>query len=158
MPTPEVVALLGDAYTALGNPKEAERQYRLVEAIGTISRAQNMVYDRYRALFDANHNRHLPEALTLARREMLLRQDVYAYDTLAWASYKNGLLPQAASAMKQALAHGTQDALLFYHAGTIAQTQGNHAQAEADFARAKTLDPYFQPSAPAVTQHPYGGF
>ena len=158
VPTPEVLALLGDAYAASGNPKEAERQYRLIEAIGTISRAQSMVYDRYRARFDADHDRHLPEALALAKREMGVRQDVYAYDTLAWASYKNGLLPQAQAAMKQALSHGTQDALLYYHAGTIAAAAGQHTQAEADFAHAAALDPYFHPNAPAVTQHPYGGF
>lgn len=158
VPTPEAVALVGDAYAASGNQKEAERQYRLIEAIGTISRAQNAVYDRYRAMFDANHGRHLDEALTLAKREMTVRQDVYAYDTLAWASYKNGLLPQAAAAMKQALAHGTQDALLFYHAGAIAGAQGDRARSDADFARASALDPYFHPSDPAVRQHPYGGF
>ncbi len=158
VPAPEAVALVGDAYAASGDQPEAERQYRLIEAIGTISRAQSMVFDRYRAMFDSNHGRHLQEGLTLARREMGVRQDVYAYDTLAWAEYKNGLLPQAAAAMRQALAHGTQDALLFYHAGTIAKAQGDRAQSDADFAHAAALDPYFHPSAPAVTQHPFGGF
>lgn len=158
VPTPEVVALVGDAYAASGDQANAERQYRLIEAMETISRAQRMVYDRYRAMFDANHGRHLKEALELAQREMNVRQDVYAYDTLAWASYKNNLLPQAASAMKQALARGTQDALLFYHAGVIAGAQGSRTHSSAYFARAAVLDPYFQPSAPAVTQHPYGGF
>ena len=158
VPTPEAVALVGDAYAASGDRKDAEGQYRLVEAMGTLSRAQSMVYDRYRAMFDANHGCHLEEGLGLARREMKARQDVYAYDTLAWASYKNGLLPSAAAAMKQALAHGTQDALLFYHAGTIAGAQGDRALSDEDFARASALDPYFRPSAPAVAQHPYGGF
>lgn len=158
VPTPEVVALIGDAYAATGKSKEAEQQYRLIEAMGTISRAQSMVYDRYRAMFDANHNRHLDEALALAKREMLIRQDIYAYDTLAWAEYKNGMLPRAAAAMKQALAFHTQDSLLFYHAGTIAKAQGDKVQSAADFTRASALDPYFKPSAPDVTQHPYGGF
>ena len=43
-------------------------------------------------------------------------------------------------------------------AGAIAQAQGDRTRADADFARATALDPYFRPSAPAVTQHPYGGF
>ncbi len=158
VPTPEVVSLVGDAYAATGNRKEADRQYRLIEAIGTISRAQNTVFDRYRAMFDANHDRNLPEALALARREMTVRRDVYAYDTLAWALYKNCMLPQAAAAMKQAMARDTQDSLLFYHAGTIAAAQGDRAQSQADFAHASALDPYFHPSAPAALQHPYGGF
>ena len=158
VPTPEAVALVGDAYAASGDRKDAEGQYRLIEAMGAISRAQSMVYDRYRAMFDANHGRHLEEGLELARREMKVRQDVYAYDTLAWASYKNGHLPQAAAAMEQALAHGTQDASLFYHAGAIAGARGDRAQSDAYFSRAAALDPYFHPSAPAVAQHPYGGF
>ena len=158
VPTPEAVALVGDAYAASGDTKNAEAQYRLIEAMGTISRAQSMVYDRYRAMFDANHSRHLAEALQLAQREMGVRRDVYAYDTLAWAYLKNGKLPQADAAMKQAMAHGTQDALLFYHAGTIAGAQGDHVRADADLVRASALDPYFRPSAPAVMQHPYGGF
>lgn len=158
VPSPEAVALVGDAYAASGDRKDAGSQYRLIEAMGTISRAQSMVYDRYRAMFDANHGRHLEEGLEIARREMNVRQDVYAYDTLAWASYKNGLLPQAAAAMKQALAHGTQDASLFYHAGVITGRRGDRAQSDAYFSRAAALDPYLHPSARAVTQHPYGGF
>ncbi len=158
VPTPEVVSLVGDAYAASGNRKAAAQQYRLIEAIGTISAAQNMVFDRYRAMYDANHDTHLPEALKLAKREMNVRQDIYAYDTLAWASYKNGLLPQAQAAMKQALSRGTQDSLLFYHAGTIAAAAGDHTRSAFDFARASTLDPYFHASVPAVAQHPFGGF
>lgn len=158
VPNPEVVALVGDGYAALGKAKDAEAQYRLIAAEGTISRAQNLVYDRYRAMFNANHSRNLPEALALARREMTVRQDIYAYDTLAWALFKNSRLPQAQAAMTKALARGTQDAQLFYHAGVIAQAQGNKAKATADFAQASTLDPYFHPAAPAAEQHPFGGF
>ena len=158
VPTPEVVALIGDAYAAMGNQKEAERQYRLIEAMGTISRAQSAVYDRYRARFDADHDRHLAEGLTLAQREMTIRQDIYAYDTLAWALYKSGNLAGADAAMKKALAHSTQDALMYYHAGTIAGALGDKTRSQADFAHASALDPYFHPDAPAVTQHPYGGF
>ena len=158
VPTPEVVALVGDAYAASGNPKEAERQYRLIEAMGTISRAQSAVYDRYRARFDADHGRHLAEGLALAQREMTVRRDIYAYDTLAWALYKNGRLPEADAAMQKALAHGTQDALMLYHAGTIAKALGEKVHSDADFVHASALDPDFHPDAPAVTQHPYGGF
>ena len=158
VPTPEVVALIGDAYAATGNQKEAERQYRLIEAMGAISRAQSAVYDRYRARFDADHGRDLTEGLALAQREMKIRQDIYAYDTLAWALYKNGKLAGADFAMQKALAYGTQDALMYYHAGAIAGARGNKTRMQADFAHASALDPYFHPDAPSVAQHPYGGF
>ena len=159
VPTPEAVALVGDAYAASGDRKDAEGQYRLIEAMGTLSRAQSMVYDRYRAMFDANHGRHLEEGLGLARREMKARQDVYAYDTLAWASYKNGLLPSG----RRRHEAGTRTR----HAGRTAVLPCGHHRRGAGGPGAvgqrtspapPSLDPYFRPSAPAVAQHPYGGF
>ncbi|MDQ2688298.1 MAG: tetratricopeptide repeat protein, partial [Armatimonadota bacterium] len=158
VPAPEAVVLVGDAYAAQGNTKDAEDQYRLIEAMGTLARAQRQVYDRYRSRFDSDHGRHLGEALALAQSELKVRQDIYAYDTLAWAYYKNGMFAQGGAAMKKALAHNTQDSLLFYHAGRIAAAQGDQAQAQADLAHAAALDPFFHPDAPVVTQHPYGGF
>ncbi len=149
VPTPEVVALLGDAFAAQGNPRAAQAQYRLIEAMGTLARAQGVVYDRQRALFCADHDLHLDEALRLAQRELQDRQDIYAYDTLAWVLLKNGRPKEAEAAMERALSQGTQDALLFYHAGRIAEAQGHRARAEDFLIRALSINPYFHPLAPA---------
>lgn len=149
VPTPEVLALLGDAYTALGRKVEAERQYSLIETIAGLSRAQGSVYDRQRVLFCADHNRHLDEAITLARRELTTRHDIYAYDTLAWICCRTGRLDEAAKAMKQALSRNTQDARLFYHAGVLAYQRGERAQAKTCLTRCLAINPYFQPFAPA---------
>jgi tetratricopeptide (TPR) repeat protein len=149
VPTPEVVALIGDAYTALGKAKEAAAQYHLVEAIGRLTRTQGIVYDRQRALFCADHDRNLDEALRLARGEMKVRHDVYASDTLAWVCCKKGLLTEADAAMQKALMQHTQDARMLYHAGMIAEARGDHARAKTYLTRALEINPAFAPFAPA---------
>ncbi len=148
VPEPDTVALLGDAYIALGQRKQAAQQFALVEAIARLTRARGMVYDRPRALFYADHNRHLAEALALAQGEMKLRHDIYSYDTLAWVSYKNGLLAPARQAAASALAFNTQDAMLWYHAGVIAQASGHSLEARRDLQKALAINPRFHPSAP----------
>ncbi len=147
VPTPEIVALLGDIYLARGDEKAAREQWQIIDAMRTLSKAQGTIYDRQRALFDADHDRDLDEALQLARGEIEQRQDVYAYDTLAWAAYKKGLLAQAREAMQNALKQGTRDALLEYHAGTIAEASGDRAKAKVHFQRALEFNPYFHPLA-----------
>lgn len=147
MPNPEALALVGDAQAASGDAQEAQRQYQMVDAFSDPS--QGILYDRQRALFCADHGRNLDEALARARADLSVRHDIYAYDTLAWACYKKGLLDKADAAMKQALSRSTQDALLFYHAGMIAQARNDKARAKALLTRALAVNPYFHPFGPA---------
>src|SRR5262249_31014193 len=136
---PEAWKLRGDAYAALGKTSEAERQYdRLRELAHSFPR----IYDRHWALFCADAERSLDEALALARKDLELRRDVHAYDTLAWVCCKKGLLAEADQAIRQALARGTQDASLFYHAGMIARALGDGARAESFFERSRAANPY----------------
>lgn len=149
VPAADTLALLYDAYNAIGDRSEAQNQLRLLETIAHLSRLQGVIYDRQRALFYADHNRNLPEALTLARKEMRLRHDIYAYDTLAWTCFKNGRLAEARNAIDQAMRYNTQDALLFYHAGMIASAQGEALQGRTLLEHAIHINPYFHPTAPA---------
>ncbi len=148
VPNPEVLALLGDAYTALGDRKNARAQYHLIEVIGALGKAQGTVYDRQRAMYLADHNTNLPEALELAQRELKARHDVYAYDTLAWCCYKNGRIAEAGKAMAKATAQGTKDGRLFYHAGIIELAAGNRQQARLDLTKALATSTCFLPFAP----------
>jgi tetratricopeptide (TPR) repeat protein len=152
VPMPDTIALVGDAFATLGQKQEAESQYQLIEAIGKLSRAQGVVYDRQRALYCADHDRDLDEALVLARRELQSRHDVYAFDTLAWVCFKKGLLTEADATMRKALVQGTQDAALFYHAGRIALARGDRAQAKVYLQRALAINPYFLPFAPELSR------
>ena len=143
IPQPDFLAALGDLYTITSQPDKAQRQYETVEFIGQLAAINKVVYNRQLALFYANHDRKLNESLDLAQKELAVRKDIYGYDTLAWALYKNGRYSEAAEAMSQAMKLGTQDALLFYHAGMIDEALGNHGQAQKHLSQALALNPHF---------------
>jgi len=142
IPLPLYATALGDIYRRQKNETEAEKQYALVEYIGQLGALNKQVYNRELALFFADHDRHLPESLALARKELELRHDVYTWDVLAWALLKNNRAQQAHDAMQKALATGTRDPLLFFHAAQIESKLGSPRAAE--FARkALAISPEF---------------
>ena len=64
---------------------------------------------------------------------------------------------EAASAMKLAMREGTQDAQLFYHAGTIEHALGHAETARAQLTRALALNAYFHPAQPAIARATLAG-
>ncbi len=103
VPMPIFVSELGDLYAKAGNQAEAKRQYALVEYIGLLGHINQVLHNRDLALFYADHDMKLGEALDLARKELEVRRDIYTWDVLAWALYKNGKLTEAADASAKAL-------------------------------------------------------
>ena len=136
---PEALRLVGDAYAATGKAREADEQYRLLEAL---AHSFPRIYDRHWVLFCADNGRDLDEALALARKDLELRHDIHAYDALAWACFKKGLLPEAERMMEKAMGRGTQEAPLFHHAAMIARAVGDRGRADSLLARARALNPY----------------
>jgi tetratricopeptide (TPR) repeat protein len=143
LPQPGFVATLGDLYALNGDPSAAQRQYDTVAFIQQLDAAQRVLYDRAVAVFFANHNIELDTALAYAESELAARQDIYAYDTLAWVLYRLGRYDEARAASDRALALGTPDAQLHYHAGLIAAAQGDAARATTHLRRALELNPHF---------------
>jgi tetratricopeptide (TPR) repeat protein len=143
VPQPEFVAALGDLYDITGQPSQAEIQYATVETIGTLAALNQQVYNRQLANFYSDHNRNLKEALALAQAELKSRRDIYGYDALAWALYKNGDYVEAQTMMNQAMKLGTRDARLYYHAGMIWLALGDEAQARTHLEEALAINPYF---------------
>jgi tetratricopeptide (TPR) repeat protein len=143
VPAPDLIAALGDLLLFSGRRNEAEQQYALVEYIEHVNQTNQATYNRQLALFYADHDRKLDEAVTLAEAEVKQRQDIYSYDALAWVYYKKGRLVDAQQAMTQALRLGTQDASLFFHAGMIAQGLGETDNARDSLRRALEINPYF---------------
>lgn len=152
IPLPAYVTMLGDVYARSGTMDEAQKQYELVEYIGRLTALNQTLYNRELALFYADHDRKLPEALALAERELEVRQDIYTYDVLAWARYKNGKFQDALDAMKKALRLGTRDARLFFHAGMIYHAVGDEEKARRYLRDALLLNPYFHPLLAEVAQ------
>ncbi|MFN8475613.1 MAG: tetratricopeptide repeat protein [Anaerolineae bacterium] len=143
MPMPEYVILLGDVYMAAGRDAEAAQQYDLVRAIQQLYKANGVEVDLETALFDADHDHDLPNALASARRGYADRPSIHGADVLAWTLLKAGQPGEAQQMMQQALRLGTRDALMYYHAGMIALANGDSSQAETYLARAMEINPHF---------------
>jgi tetratricopeptide (TPR) repeat protein len=153
VPLPDYAAALGDVYTKLEQPEEAQKAYDLVEYSGYLNSLNQVLYNRELAYFYADHDRKLPEALDLARRELEVRRDIYAYDLLAWALYKNDRPQEALTAITAALQLGTRDARLFFHTGMIHHRLGDWALARDYLRRALATNPSFHILQAAVAEY-----
>jgi tetratricopeptide (TPR) repeat protein len=143
LPLPEFVIALGDLYEATGKPAEAKRQYDLVQAMQQLNASAGMDVDMELALFDADHGADPQAALQRARASYARRASIYGADALAWALYRAGDYAEARRHATEALRLGTRDALLHYHAGMIAQAQGDAAAARQYLEQALAINPYF---------------
>jgi len=143
VPMPIYIAELGDIYAKLGNAAEAKKQYQLVQYIGLLGHINQVLHNRDLALFYADHDQNLSEALELARKEFEVRHDIYTWDALAWTLYKNGRYQESQDAIENALNLGTKDSLLLFHAGMIEAKLGKIAEAQKNFNRALTINPRF---------------
>ena len=143
VPLPDYAIALGDLYARLGRTAEAKQQQQLVEFIERDSGSGPALYSRQLALFWADHDTKLDEALEIMRRERLTRGDVFTYDALAWCLFKKGMVTEAAEAIKQAKRLGTTDARIFYHAGLIYDAMGDHRRAAQQLQLALVTDRAF---------------
>jgi tetratricopeptide (TPR) repeat protein len=143
VPMPIFIAELGDLYARTGNQAEAQKQYALVEYIGLLGKINQVLHNRDLALFYADHDMKLPEAVDLAQKELEVRHDIYTWDALSWALFKNGRLQEAASASEKAMRMGTNDPMLLYHAGMIADGLGQREKALSELRRALQINPHF---------------
>jgi tetratricopeptide (TPR) repeat protein len=143
LPTHEAVAALADLFTYLKQPEEAARQFELLETLEQINRASGVLPESQTALFYADYDHKLDEALRIARQQASARRDVRTLDTLAWVLFKNGYYEEALSASKRAMRLGTKDALMSYHYGMIQAKLGRDQEATAAFQQALHINPYF---------------
>ena len=97
------------------------------------------------ARFLADHGRDADRAVTLAEKDLEIREDVLAHDTLAFALFQAGKLREAAAASERALATGMRRADLFYHAGVIAAALGESDRAAELLDEALAINPHFHP-------------
>ena len=109
VPEPATLSRLGDLYAVRGDTSLAQEQYDTVQFIAELAEINKTVYSRELALFYADHDLEPDKAVEVAREELVRRQDVHAYDTLAWTLYKSGQIDEAADAMAAAMRLGTQD-------------------------------------------------
>ncbi len=145
VPLPETLGYQSDAQRALGDNAAADRTRDEIEAIEKIGNAQR-VNDRLLAIYYDEHDLKLDDAYAIAKRELAVRDDVFAEDTLAWAAAKIGKWDEARSVIRKARRYGTQDSRMLYHAGVIAQHFGDSVTAKTAFTSALALNPTFHPA------------
>lgn len=143
LPLPEFVVTLGELYAADGQLEKAQLQYDLVRVMQKLNSANGMNVDLELANFEVNHGADKVAALALAQAAYDERPTIYAADTLAWALYQNGDAEAAWPLSQAALRLGTQDALLYFHAGMIASALGDTAAAQANLTKALAINPHF---------------
>ena len=137
----DTIILLGDVYAAQGNAKQAQDEYDLVqngaEKLGDLHDAHRL------ALFWADHDMNLDEALEIAQQDYRDVKDIYAGDILAWCLYKKGRLNEAKGIITEAMRLKTRDARIYYHAGMIELALYNKSPAKRLIRNALSLNPGF---------------
>jgi tetratricopeptide (TPR) repeat protein len=153
IPLPQYVAALGDVYAADGNQTRAARQYALIAAIEQLYQANGINVDLQMSLFLADHDTQIESAVQQALAVRQAQPDsVYTADAVAWALYKGGRYAEALPYTNAALALGTQDAGLFYHAGMIQKALGDKDAATTDLRKALAINPHFSPLQAPIAQ------
>ncbi len=139
-PLPDNLWLLADALRASGDIPAAEAVEVQLARTGAIDDPRTY------SLFLASRGKDAARALQFAVAEMSARQDIFTYDALAWAQMASGQVEKARENIGRALAEGTQDGRLFYHAGAIAAAAGADAEALELFKKARDLEMMLLPS------------
>ncbi len=139
-PLPEYEWALAEALRASGNVQEASAVEKQLAQRGHVSDPRTF------ALYLANRGEQVETALRLAEEELATRTDVFTYDAIAWALAAAGKFDKARSSIDLALAHGTKDARLFYHAGVIAAAAGKKAEARRWLDKAAAMQQMLLPS------------
>lgn len=146
---PGTLGVLRDAWLALGDSGQAASY---AAAMTASALAQPGAIHRAWGLHLVNHGERLDEVLRRVRHELQSRRDVYGYDLEAWTLHAMGRHSAAATSMRQALRAGTEDAVLWYHAGMIALATGDSAGARLHLERALALNPTFGVDEVATTR------
>jgi tetratricopeptide (TPR) repeat protein len=142
---PATLGLIGDAYAALGDSARSREYHHAMEV--TVL-GQPGAFHRAWSLFLLDHGHEVPAVLAKVTGEIETRRDIYGYDLLAWALHRSGRDAEALPPMAQALARGTRDAMLFYHAGMIAHALGDTSAARRDLTLALEINPIWHPTQP----------
>jgi tetratricopeptide (TPR) repeat protein len=127
-PLPDYASALYDLYKGAGDEARAAKQMDLLDLIDKVSQANGEKANRNLVFAFADHNVRLDRALELAQGELQFRRDIYSYDALAWALYRNHRYPEAKEAMAQALKLGTPEPQFKLHAQVIEEAMKENAQ------------------------------
>ncbi len=142
-PLVSTLATLGDLFVRRGDRTTAQLYFDRVESIAAKPGPSQDLHRRDLSLFLADHDLDPSRSLSLAEVDFATRKDIFAYDTLAWALYKNSRLDEASAAIGEALKLGGRQPSLCFHAGMIYYGRGENDKARTYLKRAIALNPRF---------------
>jgi Flp pilus assembly protein TadD len=118
--TPDLATAVAELSDALGEPERASQYYQMAEQIERGAWGSGSRQPQVLAKLLAERSGREAEAVALAEEAARGRADILTMDTLAWAYFKNGQLPDARRAATQAMRTGTRNARILCHAEVIA--------------------------------------
>lgn len=141
---PELWQTLGDLYLFAGKPDEARRWHdrALAGYLASINRGEILYLHHLAGLYSDSLDQPA-EAIPGARRDLVLRHTIQAYDALAWALFKAGKKEEALELTAKATATGTREAHILYHAGMIQMGGGDFAAGKVTLQRALEANPRY---------------
>ncbi len=148
-PTHDALAPLVDLYLVTGDKEKAKAQIRNVIAFHDHSHHHGESHSHpgshQLALFLADHGEDPKAALEEARSAHEHFPNLASEDALAWTYHKAGKPAEARRHMLRALAHGTPDPMLHFHAGMIFNQLGEISESRRHLAQALNLNSGFHP-------------
>jgi tetratricopeptide (TPR) repeat protein len=128
-PLPEYQWVLAEGLRAADRESEAAAVEARLRVTGAVNDPRTF------ALYLATRGEDTATAVRLAEAEMQQRQDFFTQDALAWALTAAGRVQEALPHMRLALAGGTEDGRLFFHAAVIAHGAGQDGEYQKWFNR-----------------------
>ncbi|MCO8125256.1 tetratricopeptide repeat protein [Stieleria sp. TO1_6] len=141
-PAPPALALLADLFFVNDQPEQAGQWLDKADlAMAEEAKIAAAAHHREYANLLADHALRPAQAVEMARADLERRPDVYSYDSMAWALYRNQDYVQAQQMIEHALQLGTRDAAIYYHAGMIKQANGDAVAAESLLNTSREINP-----------------
>jgi tetratricopeptide (TPR) repeat protein len=129
--SPDALALLATAHRELGHDSDAKA---FEVALEQVALSKPGVVHRSWATALLDSRRDDATLISMAAADTLVRHDIHTLDLLAWALYRFGRAREALPIMRRAMALGSTEASLRYHAAMI-EFAGGDAQLGDDHAR-----------------------
>ena len=140
-PSPFSHLLAARAFDGAGRRDDATKMYAEFEREARAQIMQPENANRELIRYYVEVARQHQEALRIAHLEFDNRHDVLTLDAYACALFANGQTAEARQQIQKALANGTGDAVIFYHAGIIEAAAGNKAESIHHFQHSLDLNP-----------------
>lgn len=134
VPSADAFALLATAHAALGQNDEASGFSMALEAI---ARRSSGGLHRTWAFALLDQGREASELVSLAAADTLARRDAHTLDLLGWALHRAGRSRDALPLARRAIALGSVEPMLRFHAGMIELAAGDPDSARTHLQVAK---------------------